>query len=100
MRVCHWHYYTIANINLLQISISEMPVVEVSLTLSFLFQYKSVSGSMSETITQCFVCHSISAFRFGLFSRRKCTSHTYFVFPNIACNFRAKSFSLGNLSLL
>jgi len=33
-------YYTIANSNLLQISISGMPVVGASLTLSFLYQYQ------------------------------------------------------------
>jgi len=37
-----------SNKNLLQIS--AMPVVEASLTLSFLYQYQYVSGSKSETI--------------------------------------------------
>ena len=34
----HWNYHTIANSILLQIAISAMPVVEASLTLSFLYQ--------------------------------------------------------------
>jgi len=37
--VRHLNYYTIANSNLLQISISGMPVVEASLTLSFVNLY-------------------------------------------------------------
>jgi len=39
-RVLYWNYYTIVNNNLLQISICGMPVIEVSLTLSFLCQYQ------------------------------------------------------------
>jgi len=47
----------------------------------------------------------LSTIRFLLFSDVTCfmvvdvLSHTY-VLPNIECNFSAKSFSLGNLSLL
>jgi len=46
----HWNYYTSANSNLLKISTSEMPVVEISLTLSFLHQTQHVSCSTSETV--------------------------------------------------
>jgi len=45
------------NSKLLQISISGMPVVKASLTLSFLWQYLC-SGRKSNTIVQRFVCHS------------------------------------------
>jgi len=38
--VRHLNYYTTANSNLLQISISELPVVEGSLTMSLLYQYQ------------------------------------------------------------
>jgi len=50
-------------------------------------------------MVQCFVCHSISVFRFDLIIVKDVLSHTY-VFPNIECIFSAKSFSLGNPSLL
>ena len=69
--VCRWNYYTIPNSNLLQISFSDMPVIEAFLTLSFLYQYQC-QWSKSETTVQCFVCNSISVFRFDLLHRRKC----------------------------
>jgi len=50
-----------------------MPVVEASLTLLFLCQYQCVSGCKSETVDQCFVCHSIYVFRFDLRHSRKCS---------------------------
>jgi len=62
-----------SNKNVLQISISAMPAVEASLTLSFLYQYQYVSGSKSETIDQCFVCHAIYVFGFDLLHSRKCS---------------------------
>jgi len=60
------------NSNLLQISISGMPLVEASLTLLFVYQYQCY-WCKYETIVQCFVCHSISVFRFDLLHRRNCT---------------------------
>jgi len=66
------YYNTIANSNLLQISINRMSVVQASLTLSFLFQYQCL-WCKSETIVQCFVWHSISAFRFNLLVENVCT---------------------------
>jgi len=54
------------NSNLLQISISGMPVVEASLQHHRSFINTNVSGSKSETIVQCFVCHSIAVFRCDL----------------------------------
>jgi len=60
------------NSTLLQISKSGMPVVEVSLTLSFLHQYQCYSGSKSETIVHISVCYSIYGFKFDLHHRRKC----------------------------
>jgi len=68
----HLNYYAIATNNLLQISIHAMPVIEASLTLSFLQQQQHVSSSKSETMVGCFVCHSI-CFRFDLLHRRKFT---------------------------
>jgi len=38
--VDHSNYPTIANVNLLPISISGMPLVEAFLTISFLYQYQ------------------------------------------------------------
>ena len=54
-----------------------MPVVEASVTLSFLHQYQHVSGSKSETIDQFFVCHLI--FWILLLHGGKCNllSHIY-----------------------
>jgi len=48
-----------------------MPVIEASLTLSFLYQYQCYSGSKSETIVQCSACHAIFVFTFYLLYRRK-----------------------------
>jgi len=64
--------------NLLHIFISAVPVVEASQTVLFLYQYQFVSGSKSETIDQCSVCHSIFLFGFDLLHSRKCSvlSHT------------------------
>jgi len=45
--------------------ISGMPVVQHSLTLPLLYLYQRI-GSKSETIAQCFICHSISVFRIDL----------------------------------
>jgi len=73
--------------------ISAMPVAEVSLTLSFLYQYQYVRDSKSEIMLWCCVCHSVFVFRFDLLHRRKSS-------PNIECIFSAKSFSLWNLSQL
>jgi len=53
------------------ISVSTMPVVDASLTLSDTIQYQHVSGSKSESMAWCFVCKSISAFRFDLLHSRK-----------------------------
>ena len=61
------------NKNLLQISISAMPVFMASLTLSFLYQCQIVCGSKSETVDQYLVCFSIYAFRFDLLHSRKCS---------------------------
>jgi len=74
-----------------------MPVVEASLTLSSFT--KPTSGRKSATIVQCFVCHSISVFRFDLLHLKSSTL-TQVCFPNIKCIYSAKSFSFGNLSLL
>jgi len=90
--VCHWNYYTIAHSNLLPVSISGIPVVEAS------WQYHSFINTSASGIVQCFVCHSISVFRFDLLHRRKFT-HAH-VCVNIECNFSAKSFYLKNLSSL
>jgi len=60
--VCYLNYYTIANSNLLQISISvqaSLTLVRISIPIAF------VSGTMSKTIVQCFERNSISA-RFDL----------------------------------
>jgi len=91
--VRHRNHYTISINNLLQISISAMPVAEASLTLSFLYQYQYVRDSKSEIMLWCCVCHSVFVFRFDLLHRRKSS-------PNIECIFSAKSFSLWNLSQL
>ena len=56
--VRHWNFYTIANSNLLQISISMMPVVQASLTLSS-FINGLTNVSYSATVVQYFFCHSI-----------------------------------------
>jgi len=77
-----------------------MPVVEVSLTLSFL-----IRGSKSETIVQCLVCHSVSVFTadltcFIVENVRTLTHLRYVVFPKALPSLSAKSFSLGKLSLL
>ena len=97
--VCHWNYYTTSIDNLLQISISVMSVVEASFTLSFLWQYPYVRGSKSEIWSDFFVCHLISVFRVDLLHRRKCAL-THVCASKRQANFSAKSFSLGNLSLL
>jgi len=73
-----------------------MPVIKASLTLSFLQQYQYVSGSKSETMDRCFVCHSI-CFRFCLLHGGKFTL-THVCASNRRVHFSAKSFSLGNLS--
>jgi len=78
---------------LLQFSISGMRVIEVSLTLSFLYQYQYVSCSKSKTIVQCLVCNSISVFKFDLLHGWNCA-------PNIKCIFCATFFSFGSISLL
>jgi len=62
-----------SNKQLLQTSISAIPMVEASLTLSFLYQYLPSQCCMSQTMVWCFVCHWISAFRFDLLHGRKCT---------------------------
>jgi len=73
--------------------------VEASLTLSSFINNRPTSISKSATIVQCFVRHSIFVFKFDLLHLKNCTlTHVYF--PNIQCIYSAKSFSLGNLSLL
>jgi len=56
------------NSKLLQISINEMPVVEVSLTLYRSFINTSFGGSNKHvgSIVHCIVCHSIFVYRFDL----------------------------------
>jgi len=76
----HWNYYTSAKSNLLQISVSVMHVVEISLTLSFLFKTQYVSCIKSETVTRCFVYNSISIFRFGLLHGREYDPHIECIF--------------------
>ena len=93
----YWKYYTIANSNLLQISISGMPVVEASLTLSFLclsmlvVASRRLSSSVSSTIRFLFST--------WLLRVENVVSHMY-VLPNIEFIFSVKSFNLGNQSLL
>jgi len=60
---------------LLLIFISWMPVVKASLTLSFLCQTQYVGCRKSETIVQCFVCHSISFFKFDLLHDISCAPY-------------------------
>jgi len=72
-----------------------MPVVESSQTLSFLYN-TSVSGG-SQRLS--FIVSSAIRFLFLdliCFVVENVLLHTY-VFPNIECIFRAKSFSLGNI---
>ena len=90
--VRHWNFCTTTNSNLLQISNSKMPVVEISLTLSYLYQAQYVSCSKSETVVQCFVCNSISVFRFDLL-------HAETVL-HILSEFLCEIYSLGSQSLL
>jgi len=72
--------------------------VEASLKLSS-FINRPTSVSMSATIVQCFVRHSISVFRFDLLHLKN-SPLTHVFFPSIQCIYSAKSFSFGNLSLL
>ena len=85
------------NKNILSNSISGMPVIEASIKLYFI--NTSVSGSEPETIVQCLVCHSISFSDLTCFMVENVLLHTHLL-PNIEYIFCAKSFSLGNLSLL
>ena len=83
-----------SNKNVLQIN--AMPVVEASLTLSFLYQYQYVSSSKSEIIDS-----ASPDIRFDFLFSRKCSplSHIH-VLLNAECIFTAKSFSFGNLFML
>jgi len=67
-----------SNKNLLQIN--AMPVVEASLTLSFLYQYQYVCGSKPET-WQCFAWHSIDVSDLTCFIVENVAhSHTFIAF--------------------
>ena len=68
--MCHCNYYTIADTNLLQITISGKSVVEASLTLSF-FHQTSVSGATQRRSPS--LSSAIRFFlRFDLLHHRKC----------------------------
>ena len=89
----HWNYYTAANSNLLVLQKSRGCLWSRHLTLSFLYQ-NQCWRCKSQTIIQCFVCHSISVFRFDFFHCRKFTlTHTRMCFQ------ASSAFLVGNLSV-
>ena len=92
----HWNYYTIANSNYYKsLSVG-------CLSSRLLWHHRSfsnTSGSKSETIVQCFVCHSISVFKFDLLHRRKRTySQTHMCF-HTSSTFLVRNISVWEIYL-
>ena len=72
----NWNCYTIANINLLQITRSDLYVRYLWSKIIWYYRFYdnfNICGCESETIFQCFVYHSISVFGLGLLQIRTLT---------------------------